>query len=188
MDFVAITPNGDTAYFADPIHNLVLPLDLTQNPPTFEKPITIAGASAIAISPDGSTAWVVGSGGITPIDTATNTAGTAISVGDINAEGIALAPDGSTAYVTVAGGSVIPVPLPSGPAGQPIDLNGYSFAGGDGVQEIAVAPDGATAYALTELGSGGGASGTYVIPIDLADDTAARRSPSARPRPAGRSR
>ena len=39
------------------------------------------------------------SNSVTPIDTATNTAGTAIPVGQ-NPAGVAVTPDGKTAYVT----------------------------------------------------------------------------------------
>ena len=57
-------------------------------------------ASNLAITPDGSTVYVVNTGDntVTPVDTATDTAGTPISVGS-NPDAIAITPDGSTAYV-----------------------------------------------------------------------------------------
>ena len=56
--------------------------------------------SAIAITPDGKTAYVVNQFGcaVTPITTATNTPGTPIRVGR-GPEAIAITPDGKTAYV-----------------------------------------------------------------------------------------
>ena len=58
----------------------------------------------IAITPDGKTAYVVdgadhpGWGTVTPIATATNTAGKPIRVGAVP-QAIAMTPDGKTAYV-----------------------------------------------------------------------------------------
>src|SRR5262249_60403940 len=59
-----------------------------------------APGGAIAITPDGRTAYVVASSGaVTPIRTATNKALKPIRVGT-NASGIAITPNGRTAYVT----------------------------------------------------------------------------------------
>ena len=55
---------------------------------------------AIAITPNGATAYVANSSRntVTPIDMATNTAGTPISVGT-DPEAVAITPNGTTAYV-----------------------------------------------------------------------------------------
>ena len=57
----------------------------------------------VAITPNGTTAYVTnfGDGTVTPIDTATNTAGTPIAAG-AHPYGIAITPNGATAYVTNA--------------------------------------------------------------------------------------
>jgi YVTN family beta-propeller protein len=120
---IAITPNGATAYVTSEGGSIATPINLTTNTPG--TPITVAGLPssaeqpfAIAITPNGSTAYVAsgegdlginGPGEVTPINTATNTAGTPIPVGD-NPLGIAVTPDGSTAYVTIYG--CIPPPPP----------------------------------------------------------------------------
>jgi sugar lactone lactonase YvrE len=63
---------------------------------------------AIAITPDGATAYVVssnsgtGRGHVTPINTATNTAGPPIMAGT-GSDAIAITADGKTAYVVDGG-------------------------------------------------------------------------------------
>ena len=69
-------------------------------------PTLTAGANpeSIAITPDGTTAYVAdnGSGTMVPIDTATNAVGAAIGVGPGPTD-IFITPDGTTAYVGSAG-------------------------------------------------------------------------------------
>ena len=71
-----------------------------------------AAPSAVAITPDGKTAYVTNGGddSVTPVDVATNAAGAAIAdVGD-DPQAIAITPDGRTAYVVNAGaGTVTPI-------------------------------------------------------------------------------
>jgi YVTN family beta-propeller protein len=74
------------------------------------------------------------SNNVTPIDVATNTAGTPIPAGD-SPVGIAITPDGTTAYVV--GDSVAPINLATNTAGTPIPV-------GSSPQRIAIAPDGRT--------------------------------------------
>ena len=77
----------------------------------------VSGIIAIAITPDGSTAYVTdnGDGTVTPIDIATDVAGSPIAVGRAPAA-IAITPDGSSAYVVNQGdGTVTHVLLPSTP-------------------------------------------------------------------------
>ena len=73
------------------------------------RPITVgAFPFAIAITPDGKTAYVViaGSGTVTPIATATNTPGHPIPVGR-EPLAIAITPDGRTAYVVSCGPNTV---------------------------------------------------------------------------------
>ncbi|HEX3737922.1 MAG TPA: hypothetical protein VHV53_10300, partial [Solirubrobacterales bacterium] len=98
------------------------------------------------------------SGTVTPIDTATDTAGTAIAVGSAPV-GIAISPDGATAYVADQNSdSVTPIDTATDTAGTPIAV-------GSAPVGIAISPDGATAY-VANAGSG------TVTPIDTATDTA----------------
>jgi YVTN family beta-propeller protein len=95
---------------------------------------------------------------VTPIDTATNTAGTPIPVGS-GPEGVAITPDGRTAYVTnFSSGSVTPIDTATNTPGTPIPV-------GSGPEGVAITPDGRTAY-VANSGS------NTVTPIDAATNTA----------------
>jgi len=130
--------------------------------------IPARGAGGIAVTPDGKTAYVpatpsAGDEVVTPIDTATGTAGKPISAGRPAAGGceadvIAVTPDGKTAYVTSYNdGTVIPISTATNTAGPPIRT-------GTNPSDIAITPDGETAYASNK------GSGT-VTPIDTATST-----------------
>jgi hypothetical protein len=101
---IAISPNGRVAYVGDPHVGVVTPVDLPSG--RAQQPIELGqwGINAIAIAPDGRTAYAVEGGiadAIIPIDLVTRTAGRAIHVAGTRALGsaIAIAPDGRTAYV-----------------------------------------------------------------------------------------
>jgi DNA-binding beta-propeller fold protein YncE len=131
------------------------------------------GPEAIAIAPDGKTAYVVSLPGVrssrvitvTPIDLTTDTAGNPINVstkpmpmgffGEPLA--IAIAPDGTTAYVANgASATVTPIDLTTSTSGQPISLSGKP-----GADAIAISANGAAAYVANQPSS-------TVTPIDLA--------------------
>jgi YVTN family beta-propeller protein len=116
--------------------------------------------SGIAITPDGTTAYVTnaGSNTVTPIAIASNTAGMPIPVGS-NPSAIAITSDGKTAYVTNQGSdNVTPIATASNTAGMPIPVG--SFPAG-----IAITADGTTAYATNEASS-------TVTPIATGSNTA----------------
>ncbi len=118
-------------------------------------PLLLAPGSA-----RGQTAYVTGTiiGKVTPIDTATNTAGPPIAVGS-EPVGIAITPDGSTAYVAnFASNSVTPIDTATNTAGPAIAV-------GSEPTGIAITPDGKTAY-VTNRG------GDSVTPIDTTTKTA----------------
>jgi YVTN family beta-propeller protein len=95
---------------------------------------------------------------VTPINTATNTPGSPITVGSAPA-GIAITPNGTTAYVANYGsGSVTPINTATNTAGSAITVGTNPWG-------IAITPDGKTAYV-----SNSGAS--TVTPITLATNTA----------------
>jgi YVTN family beta-propeller protein len=119
---------------------------------------------AASVGPSGTTptAYVADSGGgagdtVTPIDLATGTRGSPITVGNYP-EGIAITPDGKTAYVTnFNDGTVTPIDLATGTPGPPITV-------GKEPEGIAITPDGKTAY-VANAGDG------TVTPITLATST-----------------
>src|SRR2546421_400376 len=121
---------------------------------------------ASGVLPPGASAYTAyvgnyGAGTVTPINTATNSAGAAIAVG-LQPWGIAITPDGKPAYVANSGsGTVTPINIATNAAGAPIAV----FA----PIAVAITPDGKTAYVAGNSGS--------VTPIDTATNTA--RSPIA---------
>ena len=155
---IAITPDGKHAYVADAgafvpgqtgnIASTVTPVDLTTGKALLA--ITVGNApTAIAITPDGSTALVANtnSGSVSPIDLTNDKAGPPISVqgGPIS---IAISPaQPTTAYVadTISGpsttGNVTLIDLTSDTAGTPISV-------GKNPQAIAMSPDGTTAWVV----------------------------------------
>ena len=85
---------------------------------------------AIAIAPDGKTAYVPNyqSGTVTPISTVTNTAGKPIKVGT-GPIAIAFTPDGKTAYVVCLGAdTVIPISTATNTPGTPIKVGIHPYA------------------------------------------------------------
>ena len=122
-----------------------------------ESPTGASGGSPGGPGP--ATAYVVsnGDGTVTPINLASGTPGTPITVGN-KPTAIAITPDGATAYVTNSGaGTVTPINLATGIPGTPIHAGKFPVA-------IAIAPDGATAYVVNND------DGT-VTPINLASGT-----------------
>jgi YVTN family beta-propeller protein len=91
---------------------------------------------------------------VTPFTTATDTPGTAITVGQYPTA-VAITPDGRTAYVSSYGAqSITPINTATGMAGTAIPIGGNPWG-------VAVTPDGKTAYVAN-------ASGDTLVPIDTA--------------------
>jgi YVTN family beta-propeller protein len=175
---IAMAPEGKTAYItmqtgATPgggfrVAYDFMPFDLATDRPG--KPVKLSGPPvAIAIAPDGKTAYVViSSDTVTPIDLATSRAGKPIKVGGKpGAErfmgeplAIAIAPDGKDAYVANGESSTVtPVDLATNTAGKPIKVSGKL-----GSDAIAITPDGTTAYVANQPSS-------TVTPINLTTST-----------------
>jgi DNA-binding beta-propeller fold protein YncE len=135
---IAITPSGKTVWATTPAGTIVPIPTATKTPGT---PIPIgARAAAIAITPDGSTAYVVGDfdpGTVVPVDLVTRTAGNPVVVGNVP-RGIAITPNGRTAWVTNTG-QVWPIDIATNTAGAPINT-------GDLLFNIAISPNGRIAY------------------------------------------
>jgi virginiamycin B lyase len=172
---IVISPDGTTAYVACPLSGTVVPINTSTN--TAGSPISAGeGPEGLAITPNGATLYVANFGAfavvngqvmqisdgttVTPIDTATGTAGTPITV-DSEPSSVAITPDGTTAYVVnLASNNVTPIDIATSSAGSPITLNATLTGTGN---QIAITPDGATAYVVTRNNT--------LIPIDTANNT-----------------
>jgi DNA-binding beta-propeller fold protein YncE len=168
---MAITPDGQTLY--------VLMFGLQGLGPSYLVPIATAtnkpghrirldmAATAIMVTPDGKTAYVVGQPltasrnpradvgqeiEVTPIPTATNMPGKAISTGTTgtitSGTPVAMTQDGQTIYIT--GTSPIGVIPFSTAANRPGKLIRISDSSSIGILGFAVTPDGRTAYAASQ--------------------------------------
>lgn len=147
------------AYIPHFAENVVTPVNLvTRRAGT---PVKVgAGPDAIAVSPDGKTAYVAcaGAGTVVPINTATGRPGHPIPVGR-RPTSIAITPDGTTAYVADNGSSqVTPIDLSDDQAESAISVGQFP-------RQIAITPDGATAYVV---------SNRTVTPIVTRTDAALR--------------
>jgi len=117
-----------------------------------------SSTSSITLGPV--TAYVASEGDetVTPINTATNTAGTPIT-GVTYPWDIAITPNGESAYTTdLVGNSVTPINLVTGTAGTPFAA-GTRDEGG-----IAITPNGTTAYVVSP-------SDNTVVPVNTATNT-----------------
>ena len=137
--FIAITPDGKTAYVSTGYPSSVVPVSTTTN--TAGKPIELArpdnpGGGQIVITPDGKTAYVLaGTYTVHPIATASNVAGPPIQLKsdcqsklDSAQEVMAITPDGKTVYVACQG-AVVPISTASNLPGKPIRITlGYPMA------------------------------------------------------------
>jgi len=153
---LAMAAGGRTLYVANSGADTITPVSTTTEEPG--QPIIVGQSpEAMAVTPDGGTVLVLTSTGITPVDTATNRAGTPVAIQGAHA--LAVAPDGGTAYVLAMPdpgsqqGFVVPVPLHAGTAGTPVKV-GLSPA------QIVFTPDAKMAYVANY------ASGS-VTPIEL---------------------
>jgi DNA-binding beta-propeller fold protein YncE len=173
---MAVAPDGKTAYVASGATNsgreptmaqTVTPIDLTTSTPG--KPIALEDPpQAIAIAPDGKTAYVINgfpTRTVTPIDLATNTPGKPVTL-SAPPQQIAMAPAGNTAYVTIAIGQTAgtqakydfaPFDLATGKLGKHVKLNSGE------PESIAITPDGKTAYVVSQSSR----TMITVTPIDL---------------------
>lgn len=108
---------------------------------TLAAPITVGSQPvAIAIAPDGATAYVAdyGSSEIVPVALATGKPEPPITLTD-RPNAIAITPDGKTAYVIADNGRVWPITLATGHVGSPTRIPANSDA-------LAILPSGGTAY------------------------------------------
>jgi DNA-binding beta-propeller fold protein YncE len=154
---IAISPSGATAYVAvvsaAQATGVVVPVSLAKGTPEPGIPVG-SDPVAIAITPDGSTAYVAdsGDGTITPIALPSGTPGPKIVVGG-NPVDIGITPNGDAAYVMdgLDAGAVIPITLSENPAR---DVVGAAISAVSGEAEaIAVSPDGSSAVVVGGTGA-----------------------------------
>lgn len=134
---VAMTPDGQTMYISDNTPDGVIPFSTATNTPGKLIGSGSARVNGITITPDGRTAYVISEpegnegggpvctgppGAVTPIATATNTAGKPVKVGCIPLAA-AVTPDGRTIYVACDSGTVTPIATATGRPGTPIKID-----------------------------------------------------------------
>ena len=138
---LAITPDGTTAYLVDASGaKKIWPLTLSTG--TFGTGIALTFTpQAIAISPDGKTAWVDGQTDIAPITLSSSTVGSLVNIGGANFQGIAISPNGCWVYGADSSGSNRLVPVNAG-----TDTAGTSITVDTSPEDIAVAYPPATYY------------------------------------------
>ena len=118
----------------------VVPFSTTTNRKA-SQPIRTGGSAAMAITPDGWTAYVASGFTVIPVSLATCSAQPAILTGS-NASAIAITPNGKRAYVTNSGtGTVTPIRTITNKALASITVGSDPVA-------IAITPDGQTAYVV----------------------------------------
>ena len=176
VNAIAVTPNGKTVYVSSGARitngmvcgsggpqtgaNTVTPINTATNEPG--RPINVGQSpGAIAITPDGKTAYVLSQRGVVPVSTATDKPGKPINAGK-DLTGIAITPDGKTAYVvSTLSAAVTPIRIATDTALKAIKIgippSGYEFP-----DQIAITPDSGTAYVSTTAG---------VVPIRTATNT-----------------
>jgi DNA-binding beta-propeller fold protein YncE len=143
-DGIAITPNGQTAYVPEANGGGVNVVSLPSGAVTTFVSISGGQPTSVAITPNGATSWVTTYGGhqLVPISTATNTAGTGVSISGYPTD-VAITPDGKTAYVDDFNNSrVTPVTLATKTKGAAISIGSYPIG-------LAITPDQAPVAALS---------------------------------------
>lgn len=137
---LAVTSNGSTVWVADGTGNVVTPITVASG--AAGAGINVGfNATAIAITPSGTTAWIVGQNNAVPLNLSTGSLGTRLSQGGANFQAIAIAPDGTTAYALDAGGKKLwPIDLSTGTWGSAIGPLSFAPAA------IAISPGGTTAW------------------------------------------
>jgi YVTN family beta-propeller protein len=146
-DAVTVSPNGATVYAANYGTSSIVPVTVATNTPG--TPITgIPFPNAIAITPDGSTAYIAEDGTpghVVPMTLSNNSLGAAITVG-ANPYAIAITPDQASAYVADynndRAGAVTQIALSTNTAGSTITV-------GNGPDAVAITPDQAPIASFT---------------------------------------
>ena len=164
----ASQPAHVTAYVANSFGNQVAAIDTTTS--TVMKMITVGSRpGAIAVTPDGKTAYVATCGGVVPVDTATNTAGPVIK-GTKGVGSIAVTPDGKTAYLAygLVCSSSTPDQVTAVDTATNTVIKQIAWKPGTvwGTSPIVISPDSKTAYIASTAGT--------LTPLDTTTNTLAK--------------
>ena len=168
---LAISSDGTKAYVVDTNNDAVLVIDTATN--TVAAPISVGGGLspiAIALTPDGTKAYVSNdSGSVSVINTATNTVTATINTGGNN-WGIVLTPDGSKAYVASWDAAVAVIDTATNTV--TATLSGGAI--GNSYGSLAASPDGSKVYVAN-------ANNNSITIINTADNTTSTISGVNRP-------
>jgi YVTN family beta-propeller protein len=172
LDAIAVTPDSRTLYVACWGASAIAEIQTSTN--TVVSYLD-AGLDPVnmAVTPDGSTLYVLNSrwittedeAGVTPIDVATGkTGGQLYLANNTSGDGIAITPDGKTAYVLDdLRDSVTPITTATNTVGTPIPV-------GENPLALAVTSDSQTVYVVNDLGDS-------VTPVSTATNTAGKAIP-----------
>ncbi len=138
MALFAIPAQAQTfAYVTNIFANTVSVIDTASNTVVATVAALGNGPLAVAITPDGTRAYVTG-GPVSVIDTASNTV--VATAGDPNAYGVAITPDGTRAYVTdFLSTSVTVIETANNTIIAEVEVGGHNLG-------VAITPDGTHAY------------------------------------------
>ena len=134
-------------------------------------PSGVATPDDLVMSPNNRILYAVTTTGITPINVATGSASTTISVSTSAAPAygadqvLAISPNGIMGYVIDHTSTVTPVNLLTGSVGSAVSLAGLGGHAGDYLSAVATSPDGQTLYVAGDYG--------YLDQINLANDALA---------------
>lgn len=152
-------PAHATAYVANTAGNRVTAIDTTAG--KVIKTIKVGRRpGAIAITPEGKTAYVATCLGVVPVNTATNTAGPVIK-GTKGAGYIAITPNGKTAYITYVKSEPRCSPSPTANRVTAVDTAtntvikqiAWKRGSGWGTSPTVISPDSKTAYVASPAGT-----------------------------------
>lgn len=171
------TPDGKTVYVLSGLRlskpgsaqpGSVTPINVATD--TAGKPVKVGrGPTAMAVTPDGKTLYVMNAQSVTPISVATDTTRKPIKVSG-RPEAMMITPDGKTLYVAGFAGTVTPISVATSRAGQPIKISGMAHA----FVSLAITPDSKTLYV---------AASKLVTPVSVAANRAGQPIKVARPDP-----
>ena len=172
LDAIAVTPDSQTLYVACWGASAIAEIQTSTN--TVVSYLD-AGLDPVnmAVTPDGSTLYVLNSrwittedeAGVTPIDVATGETGDQLYLANnTSGDGIAITPDGRTAYVLDdLRDSVTPITTATNTVGTPIPV-------GENPLALAITSDSQTVYVVNDLGDS-------VTPVSTATNTAGKAIP-----------